>query len=280
MILSTSWNYDGTLISTTCKDKKIRIFDPRTNTVVAEADAHAGIKGSRHVWLGKSGKMLSVGFTKQSERQVMVWDGVNWDKPIKTEILDTTSGIVMPFYDEDTDLLFLAGKGDGNVRYYEVVADDPKVYYGISEFKSSTPQRGMCMLPKRAADVSNNEVVRLYKLTNTAIEPLKFIVPRKSDMFQEDLFPECVGPDPALTGEAWFAGENAEPTRISLKDGFDPDAHKSTAFAASASAKEANVVTELSPTEMKEKIKQLEANLADRETKIRTLEAKVSELTV
>lgn len=27
----------------------------------------------------------------------------------------------MPFFDEDTSVLFLAGKGDGNIRYYEIV---------------------------------------------------------------------------------------------------------------------------------------------------------------
>jgi hypothetical protein len=32
------------------------------------------------------------------------------NKPIKTLQLDTSSGVVMPFYDNDTKMLYLAGK--------------------------------------------------------------------------------------------------------------------------------------------------------------------------
>lgn len=28
--------------------------------------------------------------------------------------------MILPFYDEESSLLYLAGKGDGNIRYYEV----------------------------------------------------------------------------------------------------------------------------------------------------------------
>ena len=34
MIHSISWNYNGSLIATTCKDKKIRVIDARTGDVV------------------------------------------------------------------------------------------------------------------------------------------------------------------------------------------------------------------------------------------------------
>ncbi|CAN0431849.1 unnamed protein product, partial [Ectocarpus sp. 13 AM-2016] len=30
------------------------------------------------------------------------------------------SGVILPFYDDESSLLYLAGKGDGNIRYYEV----------------------------------------------------------------------------------------------------------------------------------------------------------------
>jgi len=34
-IFSISWNRDGSLFATTCKDKCIRVIDPRAGTVVA-----------------------------------------------------------------------------------------------------------------------------------------------------------------------------------------------------------------------------------------------------
>lgn len=35
IIQSIDWNYEGSLIATACKDKKIRIIDPRTGQVVS-----------------------------------------------------------------------------------------------------------------------------------------------------------------------------------------------------------------------------------------------------
>lgn len=33
LIFSMSWNYNGSLIATTCKDKKVRVIDPRSGEV-------------------------------------------------------------------------------------------------------------------------------------------------------------------------------------------------------------------------------------------------------
>ena len=35
IIYSMSWNYNGSLIATTCKDKKIRVLDPRKNELIS-----------------------------------------------------------------------------------------------------------------------------------------------------------------------------------------------------------------------------------------------------
>ena len=35
IIYSISWNYDGSLLATTCKDKKIRVIDPRKNEIIS-----------------------------------------------------------------------------------------------------------------------------------------------------------------------------------------------------------------------------------------------------
>lgn len=43
---------------------------------------------------------------------------------------------------------------------------------------------------------------------------------RQSDLFQDDLYPDTAGPDPALEAEEWFAGKNGGPILISLKDGY------------------------------------------------------------
>ena len=33
------------------------------------------------------------------------------------DILDSSSGITFPYYDPDTSVVYLAGRGDGNIRY-------------------------------------------------------------------------------------------------------------------------------------------------------------------
>ena len=220
-VQSMSWNWNGTLLATTSKDKKLRVYDVRANKVVQEVEAHPGVKGSRCVWLGDSNRVATTGFSKQSDRQLSIWDAGKLENPLKSENLDTSSGVLMPFYDNDTKMLYLAGKGDGNIRYFELVDEEPYSYF-VADHKSSEPQRGMAFLPKRGVSVSDCEIARAYKLTNTYIEPISFKVPRKSDVFQTDIYPDTVGDKPALTAAEFFGGKAANPKLVSLEKGFQP----------------------------------------------------------
>ena len=49
-----------------------------------------------------------------SERELAVWDGGSLSNVRKLNI-DQSAGVLMPFW-SDNGLLFLAGKGDGNIR--------------------------------------------------------------------------------------------------------------------------------------------------------------------
>lgn len=75
-------------------------------------------------------------------------------------------------------MLYLAGKGDGNIRYYEWVDDEKGLYY-LTEYKSSDPQRGIGFLPKRACAINEVEVARAFKVHTGMVEPISFKVPRK-----------------------------------------------------------------------------------------------------
>ncbi|WP_395239396.1 hypothetical protein, partial [Salmonella sp. s54412] len=70
--------------------------------------------------------------------------------------------------------------------------------------------------------MSRNEVVRFYKIHTTKLvcEPISFTVPRKSELFQSDIFPDTAGDEPALSIEEWISGKDAEPIMISLEGGF------------------------------------------------------------
>ena len=53
--------------------------------------------------------------------------------------IDNSSGIIWPFYDKYLDVLFLCGKGDGNIRYYEY--NSGTLHYFGNDFKTTVPGR-------------------------------------------------------------------------------------------------------------------------------------------
>jgi hypothetical protein len=53
---------------------------------------------------------LTVGFGSGASREYKVYDPRKFESAVCTANLDSAAGIIMPFYDEDADLLFFAGK--------------------------------------------------------------------------------------------------------------------------------------------------------------------------
>ncbi|PIA17305.1 DUF1900-domain-containing protein [Coemansia reversa NRRL 1564] len=213
-VLSIAWNYDGSLMAATCRDKKLRIFDARSGSVVQEGASHTGIKGSRVVWLGSQSRLVTTGFSRSSDREVFLWNADSLEEPISRKTIDMSSGMLMPFYDASTSILYVAGKGDGNIRYYEYTDD---TMYLLSEYSSTEPQRGLGVMPKRGVDVGKCEVMRFYKVaSDTMVEPITFRVPRKSESFQADIYPPAAAGKAALTVDEYFAGKMAEPVLIDM----------------------------------------------------------------
>jgi coronin-1B/1C/6 len=175
--------------------------------------------------MGEHDRVATTGFSKMSDRQLALWDIRAPREPVGGfQMLDSISGVCMPFWDEGTQCLYLAGKGDGNIRYFEYEND--KFEY-LSEYKSSDPQRGVAFLPKRGINMHENEVMRAYKTVNDSyIEPVSFIVPRRSETFQEDVYPPTVGLKPAVSGEEWFGGKDGLPSKISMESMYEGDGMK------------------------------------------------------
>ncbi|XP_070706618.1 uncharacterized protein [Pempheris klunzingeri] len=219
VIFSVSWSRNGSLLCTACKDKKVRVIDPRKRKIVAEKDkAHEGARPMRAIFLA-DGNIFTTGFSRMSERQLALWKTDNMDEPICVQEMDSSNGVLLPFYDPDTNVVYLCGKGDSSIRYFEITDEAPFVHY-LNTFSTKEPQRGMGYMPKRGLDVNKCEISRFYKLHERKCEPIIMTVPRKSDLFQDDLYPDTAGPDPALESEEWFAGKNGGPILISLKDGY------------------------------------------------------------
>lgn len=219
MIYSLAISRDGSLIATTSKDKKLRVIEPRSGIVVSEGICHMGTKCSKAVFLDNN-RILTTGFSRHSDRQFAVWDQHDLKKPLAQEVIDSSSGVVTPYFDFDTKMIYLAGKGDGNIRYYELVDEPPYVYY-LNQFLSGQPQKALGFMPKRGLNVVQCEVFRFYKLhaTGNICEPISMIVPRKSTLFQSDLYPDTLANVPAIGAKEWFQGRNVQPVLRSMKTG-------------------------------------------------------------
>jgi coronin-1B/1C/6 len=216
IVQSLCWSPDGSMLVTTSRDKKLRVWDVRQQKPAQEVQGHAGAKNSRAVWMGEHDRIVTTGFSRMSDRQLALWDIKAAREPIGGfQMLDSISGVCMPFWDDGTQCLYLAGKGDGNIRYYEYQND--KFEY-LSEYKSADPQRGIAFVPKRGVNMHDNEVMRAYKTVNDSyIEPISFIVPRRAETFQEDIYPPATGLKAAMSNAEWFDGKIAIAPKIDME---------------------------------------------------------------
>lgn len=255
------WDLRGDNFATSCKDKVVRFHDGRTGGVSQKiVDAHGGSKSVKLTYLGDSGKFLTVGASKLSAREVKIWDLANLETPLHVEKIDNAAGVIMPMYDSCTNVTYLCGKGDGNIRTYEF--EDKKPYiHRLNDFRSTNATKGICIIPKRGNDIMKNESARLLKVTNSqGVQPLKFTVPRKADSFQSDIFPDCPAPIAAHGADEWLAGSSKMPVKMSL----DPAKSGSVNVGAKKEFKVRTVATvsaELKKAE--ERIKYLEQKLQE-----------------
>ncbi|XP_049863280.1 coronin-7 isoform X4 [Schistocerca gregaria] len=216
VIQSVSWKKDGILLATSCKDKQVRVVDPRASVPISQsANSHQSIKDSRIVWLGDSNRILTTGFDSGRQREVYIRDLRNFEEIEKSLVLDSSTGVLIPLYDPDTGMLFLAGKGDTTIAYMEVTDKEPYLVEGIRHNGDQT--KGACLVPKRALAVMQAEVNRVLQLTSSSVIPIMYQVPRKSYRdFHGDLFPETAGNVAPISASQWSSGINAEVARVSL----------------------------------------------------------------
>ena len=93
------------------------------------------------VWLGKTGRVCTIGFDKfvavffffrlplspknitflclllfrGSQREIKVFEANNLSKPIATQVIDVSPSVLVPYYDEDTSVLFLWGRVSNSI---------------------------------------------------------------------------------------------------------------------------------------------------------------------
>lgn len=214
-MLSQTFDLNGAVIATSNKDKKLRLFDLRAKSLVAQTDvAHAGAKSFRAEWMGQHNRIFTAGFSKSSERECAVWDTRKLDAWLGRAALDVSSGILEPMYDEDTNVAFVSGRGDTTIRLFEPV-DQP---HFLTQFSAGDPAVGVAALPKSMCDVRAIELRRFVKLTAAGrVVPIRFHVPRtRPEFFQDDIYVPTRSQTPTQTVDEYIAGGFATPQYVDL----------------------------------------------------------------
>jgi hypothetical protein len=229
--LDINWSQDGNRLVLPAKDKLLHVYDVRAGTETFAVPSHPGLKGSRAVFYDKLNYIATTGFSSSAARQVAVRDTRSPEKPLQEEDVDHNAGVLITFMDPDSGVLFTFGRGDTSARYYELRAEAPQLLT-LSTFALSEPIRAVALAPKYAVNTDACEIDRFYVITQSkALIGLPMIVPRRNaeGIFQEDLYPPTVGPDPSIGFDEWKGGANATPKTISLEGGFKLGAAKDVA---------------------------------------------------
>jgi coronin-1B/1C/6 len=190
---------------------------------------------------------------------VKAWDPRNLGEVLSTVEVDSSNGVFIAQYDPDNSIFWLAGKGDSTIKYYEVVKEKPCLYL-LSQFQDSNSTVGGCFLPKRYCDVTKCEIAVFLRVLKESISPVSFQVPRKSDLFQKDLYPDAYAGIPALEAKEWLEGKNAEPKLQSMKPGAAVE--KVEASFAAGAKKKSVAELEAEVERLTARVKELEAQLA------------------
>jgi coronin-1B/1C/6 len=213
---NVSWNFTGSHFVSANSDKKFYVVDPRSNGVSHTVETtNSGSRSFRAIWKGQEDKVVTVGFSKTSDRQIQVYDLKNTDEPLATCNIDSSGCTMMPTFDETLNILYIAGRGEATIKLFEIGTDDYIEY--LTTHSCSAPLTGITNFHKTTVNVKTCCTMSFITVTAKNVVPVDFFVPRKSEYFQDDIYPLVAENAPVLKTSEWAAGETMAPNMISLK---------------------------------------------------------------
>ncbi|KRX50935.1 Coronin-2A [Trichinella murrelli] len=229
-VCSLSFNWNCSLCAVTTKDQLLCIVDPRKEKIVASCVCHELRKSNKVIYL--HGKLLlTTGFSRSCYQQIKIWNEENLDSPLTVIELDLSPGILFPFFDRDLNLIFISSKGHSRIMFYGITDSQPYIRY-LNEYNSGRPVHGAVAMCKRGLRRDECEVFRIYQIHSDSdiVDPISFTVPRKTEGYCKDLYPETAAPTPSLTLKEWLSGIDRGPIMMLLNETGDMKTHKPVMF--------------------------------------------------
>ena len=259
-ISSLDWNYNGSLIGIMNSDKNAYIYDPRGNKEVLHTKAHGSQKCQKMVFVDPN-YFSTTGFDN-GKREIKLFDMRNFEKPVNTLIIDSSSGVMFPFYDYDSHCIFIPGRGEQTIYFYAF--NEGNISKLNDEYKMPISPKSFGMLEKCFVDYENCEMTRLLRWDDNALGMTSLRVLRQNG-FDPDLYPATFIGESALSGDEWASGVD--------KDQIKGDITKRT------ENKNTNVkiIKSEDPDELKAEIARLNEELKKKDEEIAKLKEELEE---
>jgi coronin-1B/1C/6 len=175
-LYGAEWNHNGSMIGFTSKERHICVFDPRKNQIAMEVNAYDGNKTSRMNFMGNTDLIVCTGHSKNNDRQIKIFDMKKFDEPLQTLNVDHQSYTCQNYYDADTSLLFIPGRGESSCKYYELVNG---AFKKAAEYTSPDAARSCTFMAKRFVNYNKCELNTMVKLTKNWVGFVHFYYPKK-----------------------------------------------------------------------------------------------------
>ncbi|KAK5983949.1 hypothetical protein GCK32_008181 [Trichostrongylus colubriformis] len=206
---------------------KVYVYDARSGTSpIQRLAVHQGLgRESRVLFCGD--RLLSSGFTSKRAQEIHVLEVGKWDKPIHTQEYVSATGVLMPFYDPDTKLVFLilcfqwhpmasdllaVALSDNSIEIWESKTLTRK--RRILSHTAAVMALGWSSDGHRLASIGKDLMLNVHQ---PQLGDECMVAQKKKDVFQSDLFPDAlVTWRPVMTAEEWLAGSLKTPQFESL----------------------------------------------------------------
>lgn len=223
---SIAWDSLGTRVAAACKDKKLRIFDPRKSSNdednIITGPCHDSMRPVKVIW-ATSTYLITCGFSRSAFREILLHkisnDGKMSEIVAKVNI-DVSPAPLFPYYDQDTSILYAYSKGERTCHTFEITnlsqdnkREDKPTFNKLPRFEHGTLQLSFAFLPKQKVNVKEVDITHALRLTSNSIMYVRFNIPRaKMDYFQDDIYNggitrEMMQPDNSLSINEWMNGK-------------------------------------------------------------------------